>query len=429
MTNVEPSISAAFVDFGLERNGFLHITDVHPKYFPGQDKRGHTRTVGHKTRHGDRPGIERCFKKGDPVTVQVLKEGIGNKGPTVTSYLSIPGRFLVMMPDMQQLGVSRKVEDEDDRRKEMKKLLKSLDPPRGVRLHHPHRRGMGQSKVGPEEGPSRTWSGCGRTSRSKVDEGDAAGAGRGRKKKGRGVGRRVTRELYTESDLVIRTIRDVFTPDIDRVVINHPEAARRAHDFLAVSNPRAKSKVAFYDDPVPLFHRFGLERQIDNIGSRTVELPSGGALVIDPTEALVAVDVNSGRSRSAKTSESNAFETNKEADRRGGPPAAAARPGRPGRARPDRHVPAEAPASAIESRLKKCFTRRTRPARAWGGSPQFGMLELTRQRMRGSLTETVHQECAHCGGRGHTKSVESVVLNVMRQLAMVMQQPQVAGWS
>ena len=422
VTNVEPSISAAFIDFGLERNGFLHITDVHPKYFPGEDREAFE-TVGHKTRHGDRPGIEKCFKKGDPVTVQVLKEGIGNKGPTVTSYLSIPGRFLVMMPDMQQLGVSRKVEDEDER-KEMKKLLKSLDPPKEFGFIM-RTAGAGQSKADLKKDLSylvRLW----KDIEERVDEGDAAGAG-GSKARGRKKGRRrarVTRELYTESDLVIRTIRDVYTPDIDRVVINHPEAARQAHDFLAVSNPRAKSKVVFYNDPVPLFHRFGIERQIDNIGSRTVELPSGGALVIDPTEALVAVDVNSGRSRSAKTSESNAFETNKEA---------VDEVARQLRLRDlgglvvldlidmyqQRHR------RAIEARLKKNFQKDKARTRV-GGISEFGMLELTRQRMRGSLTESVHQECAHCGGRGHTKSVESVVLEVMRQLAMVMQQPQVA---
>ena len=418
VTNVEPSISAAFIDFGLERNGFLHITDVHPKYFPGEDREAFE-TVGHKTRHGDRPGIEKCFKKGDQVTVQVLKEGIGNKGPTVTSYLSIPGRFLVMMPDMQQLGVSRKVEDEDERR-EMKKLLKSLEPPRefGFIIRTA---GMGQSKVDLKKDLSylvRLW----KDIEERVSESGGGGGG-GKKKKGRRRAR-ITRELYTESDLVIRTIRDVFTPDIDRVVINHPDAARRAHDFLSVSNPRAKSKVVFYDDPVPLFHRFGLERQIENIGSRTVELPSGGALVIDPTEALVAVDVNSGRSRSAKTSESNAFETNKEA---------VDEVARQLRLRDlgglvvldlidmyqQRHR------RAIEGRLKKNFLKDKARTRV-GGISEFGMLELTRQRMRGSLTESVHQECAHCGGRGHTKSVESVVLNVMRQLAMVMQQPQVA---
>lgn len=419
VTNVEPSISAAFIDFGLERNGFLHITDVHPKYFPGEDREA-VETVGHKTRHGDRPGIEKCFKKGDSVTVQVLKEGIGNKGPTVTSYLSVPGRFLVMMPDMQQLGVSRKVEDEDQRR-EMKQLLKSLEPPKEFGFIM-RTAGLGQSKADLKKDLSylvRLW----KDIEERVAEGGAASDGRGRKKKGRRRAR-VTRELYTESDLVIRTIRDVFTPEVSRVIINHPEAAKRAHDFLAVSNPRAKSKVVFYDDPVPLFHRFGLERQIDNIGSRTVELPSGGALVIDPTEALVAVDVNSGRSRSAKTSESNAFETNKEA---------VDEVARQLRLRDlgglvvldlidmyqQRHR------RAIEARLKKNFLRDKARTRV-GGISQFGMLELTRQRMRGSLTESVHQECAHCGGQGHTKSVESVVLNVMRQLAMVMQQPSVA---
>ena len=129
VSNVEPSIQAAFVDFGLERNGFLHISDLHPMYFPGK-MREEFEKVGSKTPRRERPPIQKCLRRGDEVLVQVIKEGIGTKGPTLTSYLSIPGRFIVMMPQMQRLGVSRKIEDEEVRRK-MRKALEELKPPKG----------------------------------------------------------------------------------------------------------------------------------------------------------------------------------------------------------------------------------------------------------------------------------------------------------
>ena len=132
VVNVEQAIQAAFIDFGLEHNGFLHTSDVHPQYFPGEDGGGNGKTerVGRKTPRRERPPIQDCFRRGDEVAVQVLKEGVGTKGPTVTSYLSIPGRFLVMMPQMDKVGVSRKVEDEETRRK-MREILDQLDLPDG----------------------------------------------------------------------------------------------------------------------------------------------------------------------------------------------------------------------------------------------------------------------------------------------------------
>ena len=397
VTNVEPSIQAAFVDFGLERNGFLHVTDVHPKYFPGADK-DETEKIGKKTSRFERPPIEKCFKRGSKVMVQVLKEGIGTKGPTVTSYCSIPGRFLVMMPDMERHGVSRKTQDEDAR-KEMRDILKTLDPPEGfgfiVRTA-----GLGQTKTDLKRDMAyllRLWKDI--------------------EKKQKSI-RKKTGELYTESDLVIRTIRDVFTSDIDAVILDEPSAAQRAHEFLAVANPRTKSKVILYQDPVPLFHRFGVEPQIDTIGARTVQLPSGGALVIDPTEALVAIDVNSGKSRKAKDAESNAYQTNQEA---------VDEIARQLRLRDQGGLVVLDLIDMMQAKHRKAIEQRFRNhlkndrARTRVGSiSQFGMLEMTRQRMRPSLKKTIFQECPHCAGEGYSKSPESVVLHVMRQLALVM---------
>lgn len=402
VVNVEPAIQAAFIDFGLERNGFLHITDLHPKYFPGPD-REEFENVGKKTARHERPPIQKCLKRGQDVLVQVLKEGIGTKGPTVTSYLSIPGRFLVMMPDMQRLGVSRKVED-DDARKEMRDILKTLEPPKDfgfiVRTA-----GIGQTKADLKRDLSylaRLWKDIEAKRKAKGKFG----------------------ELYAESDLVIRTIRDVFSGDIDRIVCDDPVAARRARDFLAVANPRAKSKVVYYDDPVPVFDRMGIEPQIANISAREVPLPSGGALVIDSTEALVAIDVNSGKSRAARDAETNAYKTNLEAVDEiarqlrlrdlGGLVVLDLIDMRPAKNR-----------KSVENRFK-ANSKKDRSRTRIGAISQFGLLEMTRQRMRPSLRSSIYNDCAHCTGRGYAMSPESVVLSVMRQLALVMHRDDVA---
>ncbi|MEM8739576.1 MAG: Rne/Rng family ribonuclease [Planctomycetota bacterium] len=402
VTNVEPAIQAAFVDFGLERNGFLHISDLHPKYFPGKDREEFEK-VGHKTARHERPPIQKCLKRGQEVLVQVLKEGIGTKGPTLTSYLSIPGRFLVMMPDMQKHGVSRKVDD-DEARREMRDILKTLDPPKEfgfiVRTA-----GIGQTKTDLKRDLSylqRLW--------KNIE----------RKRKGRAK----TAELYAESDLVIRTIRDVFNSDIDRIVVDDPVAAARARDFLAVANPRTKSKVVYYDDPVPLFHRLGIEQQLDHMNAREVPLPSGGALVIDQTEALVAIDVNSGKSRAARDAETNAYKTNLEAVDEiarqlrlrdlGGLVVLDLIDMRPLKNR-----------KTVETRFRNNL-KKDRARTRVGPISQFGLLEMTRQRMRPSLKTSIYQECHHCNGRGYSMSPESVILSVMRRLALVMHRDDVA---
>ncbi len=396
VTNVEPSIQAAFIDFGEGRNGFLHITDLHPSYFSAKH-REETEQVGSKTPRHERPPIQKCLKRGQDIVVQILKEGINTKGPTLTSYLSIPGRFLVMMPQMQRLGVSRKVED-DDARREMRKILAELKPPEGfgfiVRTA-----GMGQTKTDLKRDLAylvRLW--------KSIDR---------RKKELRGVG-----ELYTEQDLIIRTIRDVFTNDITRVVIDHPQAAQRAHDFLAIASPRSRPKVTYYHDPVPLFHRFDIERQIEAIKAHEAPLPSGGSLVFDQTEALVAIDINSGKSRSARDAESNAFNTNMEAVDEicrqlrlrdlGGVIVNDLIDMRDLKRR-----------RQVETRFRNNL-KKDRARTRVGSISQFGLLEMTRQRMRPSLESSQSSICNACEGNGHVKSPESVVLDVMRRLALVL---------
>ena len=392
VANVEPGIQAAFVDFGLRQNGFLHVTDVHPMYFPGEQDAG-----GKRTARADRPPIQQCLKKGQEVLVQVLKEGIGSKGPTVTSYLSIPGRFLVMMPHTNQHGVSRKVED-DDERKRMRELLDQLNPPEefGFIIRTA---GMGRSKAELKRDLSylqRLW--------KTIDK------RRGQTKK---VG-----ELYTEQDLIIRTIRDVFSTKMERIVIDDRTAAQRARDFLAIASPRAGSKVYYYADPVPLFHRYDLERQIERVNSRVVDLPSGGSLVIDPTEALVSIDVNSGRMRSQKDAETTAYRTNQEA---------ADEICRQLRLRDLGGVVAADLIDMTDAKHRRSIEQRFRDnlkqdrARSKIGSiSNFGILEMTRQRMRPSLKSSMFAECRVCEGEGRIKSPESVALDVLRRLRVVM---------
>ncbi len=402
VTNVEPSIQAAFVNVGLERNGFLHITDLHPMYFPSK-LREQSERVGHKTpRHG-RPPIQKCLRRGQEVLVQVIKEGIGSKGPTVSSYVSIPGRYLVMMPHMERLGVSRRVED-DDARRESRKILDGLDPPPGfgfiVRTA-----GVGQTKTELKRDLAylqRLWSAI--------------------EKRRKHIGE--WGELYSESDLVIRTIRDVYSTQIERIIVDDPDAAKRARDFLAIASPRSASTVMLYRDRIPVFRRFGVEDQIDSANQKQVDLPSGGSLVIESTEAVVAIDVNSGKMRSNHDAETTAYKTNQEA---------VDEICRQLRLRDLGGViindlidmDQAKHRRTIEQQFRENMKRDRARTRIAGISP-FGILEMTRQRMRPSLNKSIYIECGSCHGSGSVKSAESVLLDVMRQLAAVLHLDKVA---
>lgn len=399
VTNVEPAIQAAFVDFGLERNGFLHISDLHPMYFPS-DHREELEAVGKKTPRRERPPIQQCLRRGQEILVQVLKEGIGSKGPTLTSYLSIPGRYLVMMPFMERLGVSRKIED-DEQRRVIRKMLDELNPPEGFGFII-RTAGLDRTKTDLKRDLAylqRLWKAIEKR-RNQIRVG----------------------ELYAESDLVIRTLRDVYSSDIEKVIVDDVDAARAAAEFLAISNPRSGSSVMVYKESIPLFHRYDIERQIENIHAREVPLPSGGSLVIEATEALVAVDVNSGRMRNNSDAETTAFRTNVEACDEicrqlrlrdlGGVVVLDLIDMRQSKNR-----------RSIEQRFRENLKKDRARTRALAIS-QFGIMELTRQRMRPSLQRSVYVECAACRGEGQVKSPESVVLDVMRQLALAMQPKQ-----
>ena len=397
VVNVEPSIQAAFVDFGVEENGFLHYSDLHPRYFPGEDVEETTERVGHKTPRRERPPIQQCLRRGQEITVQVLKEGVGTKGPTLTSYLSIPGRFLVMMPQMDKVGVSRKVEDEDQRR-QMREILDQLELPEGFGF------------ILRTAGLDRTKAELKR---------DLAYLQRLWKDMDRRLGQTgKTKLLYSESDLLVRCLRDQLTGEINEVIIDNELALQRAARFMKIVSPRSQTKLLHYPGRAPIFHAFGVEQQIATIHAREVPLPGGGRLVIDQTEALVAIDVNSGKMRDSRDAETNAFKTNLEA---------VDEICRQLRLRDlggivvndlidMRHASHR---KEIETRFKERLKRDKSRTTTASISP-FGILEMTRQRMRGSHESVHFVDCPTCRGRGLVQRPDSVAADALRELAAVL---------
>jgi len=402
VTNVEAGIQAAFVDFGVGESGFLHVTDLHPRYFPNADDDTAER-VGKKTPRRARPPIQACLRRGDEVLVQVLKEGVGTKGPALTSYLSIPGRYLVMMPQMDHVGVSRKVED-DEARAQMRQILDQLELPEGfgfiVRTA-----GMDRTKTELKRDLAylqRLWKDMERRLKS---------------------GNR-PRLLYSESDLLVRALRDILTADVNEIIIDSELALKRASRFLKIVSPRSATRLLHYPGRAPIFHAFGVERQIALIHAREVPLPSGGRLVIDETEALVAIDVNSGKMRDARDAETTAYRTNLEAVEEicrqirlrdvGGLIINDLIDMRDAKHRRDIE-------HQFKERLKLDRARTTTLPIS-----SFGILEMTRQRMRGSHESIHFTQCPTCRGRGLVQKPDSICAEALRDLAAILDRSAVA---
>lgn len=426
IVNLEPSIQAAFVDFGVGRNGFLHISDVEPEYFrqggydPAEVMREsdemaekaaeRARETGRGNKHAfkggrprNKPPIQEIFKRGDEVLVQVIKEGIGTKGPTLSTYISIPGRYLVLMPALGRVGVSRKIEDEDDR-KRLRRCMLDLNPPKGlgfiVRTAGAKRREKDLQRD--LEYLLRLWSSIVRRLKSTDQPG----------------------LIYEESDLIIRTIRDIFTADIDEISIDEKETYERTRDFLKQVMPLFADRLEYYDDPVPLFHKYRLDEEIALINQRQVALPGGGSIVIDPTEALVAIDVNSGSFRGEASAEENAFRLNL---------AAAKEIARQLRLRDLGGVIVndfidmrkESHRRKVEHALRDAMANDRARTKILRTSP-FGLVEMTRQRIRPSLKRSIYTDCPCCNGRGLVKTAESMSIEVIRMLALACRNEHIA---
>ena len=396
MVNIEPSIQAAFIDFGVGRNGFLHVSDIEYEYYKHlvEDEAGPgKRPPKHLNERNARnkPPIQRILQRGSEVLVQVIKEGIGNKGPTLSTYVSIPGRFLVLMPGLQRVGISRKIADEKTRR-ELRQIMKNLRPPEGVGFIV---RTAGVERD--EEDLKRDLSYLLRLWETIV--------GRLRKSPSPAT-------IYEESDMMIRTIRDIYTGEIDSVLIDSEEAYERAREFIEIVMPQHKNRIKRYKGTEPIFSRYGIEDEIARIQDRNVPVDGGGSLVIDQTEALVAIDVNSGSFRADNNAETTAFQMNMRA---------AEEIARQIRLRDlggvivndfidmrdERHR------RKVERALQTAVRRDRARTRVLRISP-FGLIEMTRQRIRPSLRRSIYEDCPCCNGVGQVKTAESLSIEVMR---------------
>ena len=392
VVNVEAGIQAAFVDLGTGTNGFLHISDLHPRYFPGS-KHEAVETVGHRQSLRDRPLMQDCLRKGREVVVQVTKDGLKTKGPTLTTYPALPGKVIVLMPWMRHHGISHKIEQEEERNR-LRQILDEIRPPRDIGCII-RTAGEGGSKKDIQNDLRyllRLWESIEKRIQAE----------------------RAPCELYQESDLVIRAMRDVFNTQITNIVCDSEAVVRKIKDFLAQAYPRQKGRVALYNETLPLFHKYQVEEQIARVQSRSVPLKSGGSIVIEQTEALVAIDVNSGRHHGQRNAEQTAFETNLDA---------AVEIARQLRLR---DLGGLIVCDFIDMRnqknrkeVERVFRQAVKADRARSKIlpiSRFGIVEMTRQRMRGSIQSSTYLACPHCGGTGFIKSHESLSIELIRLL-------------
>jgi ribonuclease E len=378
ITRIEPSLEACFVNYGEERHGFLPFKEVARSYFKeGVDVRN--------------ASIKDALREGQEIIVQVEKEERGQKGAALTSFVSLAGRYLVLMPNNPRGGgVSRRIEGED--RQELRDAMSQLDIPDGMSIIA-RTAGIGRDATELQWDLSylmQLW--------KAIDE--AA------------KGNSAPLLIYLESSLVIRAIRDYFQPDIGEILIDTDDIYEQAAAFMSVVMPDNLPRVKRYQDDVPLFSRFQIEHQIETAYSRTVPLPSGGAIVIDHTEALVSVDVNSARATRGSDIEETATRTNLEA---------ADEIARQARLRDLGglividfiDMESSKAQKDVENRLRDAL-RHDRARVQMGKISKFGLMEMSRQRLRPALSEGSHVTCPRCNGTGHIRDTESSALQVLR---------------
>jgi ribonuclease E len=350
---------------------------------------------GGRDRGLPKPKIQDVFKKGQEVIVQVIKEAVGTKGPTLSTYISIAGRYLVLMPSLNRVGVSRKIEDHDARRR-LREIMSTLAPPKGVGF-------------------------IVRTAAIDRDAKELQNDLAYLLRLWQVVVKRLKRvqgpcEIYRESDMITRTIRDIFTADIDTIWVDEANAFAHASEFLQIVMPKFASRIRHFEHTEPLFHKYGVEDEIGRMYSKRIEMPLGGSLVIEQTEALVAIDVNSGNFRADNNAEETAFQMNLHA---------AKEIARQLRLRDLGGVivndfidmKSESHRRRVEDAFRDALRRdraRTKILRI----SQFGLIEMTRQRIRPSLKRSIFADCPHCRGNGFVKTSESLAIEVMRLLQL-----------
>lgn len=380
ITRIEPSLEAAFVDYGAERHGFLPLKEIAREYFPSN-----------YSSHG-RPNIKDVLREGQEVIVQIDKEERGNKGAALTTFISLAGSYLVLMPNNPRAGgISRRIEGDD--RTELKEALSSLELPDGMGLIV-RTAGVGKSAEALQWDLSfrlKHWEAIQKAAEN----------------------RPAPFLIHQESNVIVRAFRDYLRQDIGEILIDNPKVLELARQHIgALGRPDFSSKIKLYTGEIPLFSHYQIESQIESAFQREVRLPSGGSIVIDSTEALTAIDINSARATRGGDIEETAFNTNLEA---------ADEIARQLRLRdlgglividfidmtPVRHQ------RAVENRLREAV-RQDRARIQISHISRFGLLEMSRQRLSPSLGESSHHVCPRCSGTGTVRDNESMALSILR---------------
>jgi ribonuclease G len=400
--NLEDGLKAAFVDIGFEKNAFLHYWDIVPAGFDS----GVELVERENRRSREKPritqkDIPRLYPPGSDIVVQVTKGPIGNKGPRVTTNLALPGRFLVLLPNSDQCGVSRKIENHEERQR-LKRIVRTLTIPEGM-------------------GVIIRTAGEGQKARYFVR--DLALL----LEEWRGVQERISTQpaptcVFREPDLIERTVRDFLTEDVERIVIDDYVQHQRIREMISKISRRSASKVRLYSESQPVFDRFAISRQLETAFSRQVHLKSGGYIVVDETEALVAIDVNTGRHKSGKDADSTILKVNLEA---------AEEICRQLRLRNMGglivldfiDMKAHKDRQQVYQRVREGLKRDRAKTHILPIS-QLGLMEMTRQRHTESVRESVYDDCPYCKGRGKVKSALTMSVEIQRKLGEILKKRQ-----
>ncbi|MYF27570.1 MAG: Rne/Rng family ribonuclease, partial [Gammaproteobacteria bacterium] len=377
ITRVEPSLEAAFVDFGSDRHGFLPVKEVARSYF--------------KTAVEGRVNIQDVLDEGQELIVQVEKEERGNKGAALTTFLSLAARYLVLMPNNPRAGgISRRIDGEN--RDTLREALSALDIPNGM--------GVIVRTAGVDrDAEDLKWDLDYLLQLNEAIEKAADGL-------------KAPKLLYQENNVIVRAIRDCLRRDIGEVLIDGKDAFEQAHEFIDPVMPSYKDRIKYYDDAIPLFSRYQIESQIETAFQHEVKLVSGGSVVIDPTEALVSIDINSARSTKGADIEETAFNTNLEA---------AEEIARQLRLRDVGglivvdfiDMVSTKNQRAVEAKMREAL--QTDRARVQiGRISRFGLMEMSRQRLRPSLDELTTEICPRCTGQGRIRDIKSLALSILR---------------
>jgi len=395
--NLEDGLKAAFVDIGFEKNAFLHYWDIVPNQFDSG-----VEIVEREGRRRDKPkitqkDIPRLYPPGSEIIVQVTKGPIGTKGPRITTNLVLPGRYLVLLPNSDQSGISRKIENQEERRR-LKKILRELSIPDGMGVIM-RTAGEGQQLryfVRDLALLLEEWHGVQARTKSQP----------------------MATCVFQEPDLIERTVRDFLTEDVERIVVDNQKAHDRMRDMIAKISRRSADKIKFYTDAQPVFDRFNITKQLENTFSRQVHLRSGGYIVIDETEALVAIDVNTGRHKGSRDQEATILKVNLEA---------AEEICRQLRLRNMGglivldfiDMKSRRDQQSVCQRVKDGLRRDKAKTHILPIS-QLGLMEMTRQRHSESVRAAVYDDCPYCKGRGKVKSVVTMSVEIQRKLQEIL---------